>query len=228
MRVVIAEDNVLLSSGLKLLLAAKGCEVVAVVGDGEAFLDAVAEHRPDIAIVDVRLPPSFRDEGIHAALRARREHGALPILVLSQYVEREYAGELLSDGRGGIGYLLKDRIGRVAEFVDALRRVAAGGTAMDPEVIAQLFARRPDDPLAALTARERESLALMAQGHDNATIAERMRISDNAVHKHIGNVFAKLGLAPDDSGHRRVRAVLAYLDGTSPPAEPAPVRGTRR
>jgi DNA-binding NarL/FixJ family response regulator len=224
-RVVIAEDNVLLSSGLELLLAAKGCEVAAVVGDGEAFLDAVAEHRPDIAIVDVRLPPSFRDEGIHAALRARREHGALPILVLSQYVEREYAGELLSDGRGGIGYLLKDRIGRVAEFVDALRRVAAGGTAMDPEVVAQLLARRAGDPLDTLTSRERESLALMAQGHDNATIAERMRISDNAVHKHIGNIFAKLGLAPDDSGHRRVRAVLTYLDGTPRPAEPDPGRG---
>ncbi|MEQ4723254.1 response regulator transcription factor [Nonomuraea sp. B19D2] len=228
MRVVIAEDNVLLSSGLELLLAAKGCEVVAVVCDGEAFLLAVAEHRPDIAIVDVRLPPSFRDEGIHAALRARREHGALPILVLSQYVEREYAGELLSDGRGGIGYLLKDRIGRVAEFVDALRRVAAGGTAMDPEVVAQLLARRAGDPLDTLTSRERESLALMAQGHDNATIAERMRISDNAVHKHIGNIFAKLGLAPDDSGHRRVRAVLTYLDSTPRPAEPDPGRGNPR
>jgi DNA-binding NarL/FixJ family response regulator len=212
-RVVIVEDNVLLSSGLELLLAAKGCEVVAVVRDGATFLDAVAEHRPDIAIVDVRLPPSFRDEGIHAALRVRREHGALPILVLSQYVEREYAGELLADGRGGIGYLLKDRVGRVAEFVDALRRVAAGGTAMDPEVVAQLLARRGGDPLDTLTSRERESLALMAQGHDNATIAERMRISDNAVHKHIGNIFAKLGLAVTDSGHRRVLAVLTYLNG---------------
>ncbi|WP_157246994.1 response regulator transcription factor [Nonomuraea typhae] len=217
MRVVIAEDNVLLSSGLELLLAVKGCEVVAVVDDAEKFHAAVAEHRPDVAIVDVRLPPSFRDEGIHAALRARREHGALPILVLSQYVEREYAGELLSDGRGGIGYLLKDRIGRVAEFIDALRRVAAGGTAMDPEVITQLLARRADDPLDTLTARERESLALMAQGHDNTTIAERMLISDNAVHKHIGNIFAKLGLSPDDSGHRRVRAVLAYLNGAPSP-----------
>ncbi|MCP2342524.1 response regulator transcription factor [Actinomadura rupiterrae] len=214
MRVVIAEDNVLLSSGLELLLAAKGCEVAAVAADAEGFLAAVAEHRPDIAIVDVRLPPSFRDEGIHAALRARREHGALPILVLSQYVEREYAGELLSDGRGGIGYLLKDRIGRVAEFVDALHRVAAGGTAMDPEVVAQLLARRADDPLDSLTAREREALALMAQGHDNTTIAARMHISDNAVAKHIGNIFSKLGLSPDDSGHRRVQAVLTYLDGT--------------
>lgn len=222
MRVVIAEDNVLLSSGLELLLEKKGCRVVAVVGDGEAFLDAVAEHSPDIAIVDVRLPPSFRDEGIHAALRARREHGALPILVLSQYVEREYAGELLSDGRGGIGYLLKDRIGRVTEFVDALHRVASGGTAMDPEVVAQLLTHRAGSPLEALTPRERESLALMAQGHDNATIAERMRISGNAVHKHIGNIFAKLGLAPDDSGHRRVRAVLAYLDDAPHSAGPTP------
>ena len=213
MRVVIAEDNVLLSSGLELLLATKGCEVVAAVRDGATFLDAVAEHRPDIAIVDVRLPPSFRDEGIHAALRARREHGAPPILVLSQYVEREYAGELLSDGRGGIGYLLKDRISRVTEFIDALHRVAAGGTAMDPEVVGQLLARG-GDPLNTLTPREQESLALMAQGHDNATIADRMRISDNAVHKHIGNIFTKLGLTPDDSGHRRVRAVLTYLDNT--------------
>ncbi|GII78892.1 DNA-binding response regulator [Sphaerisporangium rufum] len=220
MRVVIAEDNILLSSGLELLLAAKGCDVVATARDGEAFGQAVAEARPDIAIVDVRLPPSFRDEGIHAALRARREHGPLPILVLSQYVECEYAGELLSDGRGGIGYLLKDRIGRVAEFIDALRRVAAGGTAMDPEVVAQLLARRAGDPLDTLTPRERESLALMAQGHDNATIAEHMRISHNAVHKHIGNIFAKLGLAADDSGHRRVRAVLAYLD--RPPRSSGP------
>ncbi|GAB2842916.1 response regulator transcription factor [Actinocorallia aurea] len=212
MRVVIAEDNVLLAGGLELLLAAKGCEVAAVAADGESFLAAVAAHRPDIAVVDVRLPPSFRDEGIHAALRARREHGALPVLVLSQYVEREYAGELLADGRGGIGYLLKDRIGRVSEFVDALRRVAAGGTAMDPEVVAQLIARRAGDPLDALTPREREALALMAQGHDNAAIATRMRVSDNAVHKHIGNIFAKLGLSPADSGHRRVRAVLAYLE----------------
>jgi DNA-binding NarL/FixJ family response regulator len=224
-RVVIAEDNVLLSSGLELLLATKGFDVVAVARDGGAFLDAVAEHRPDICIVDVRLPPSFRDEGIHAALRARREHGALPILVLSQYVERAYAGELLSDGRGGIGYLLKDRIGRVTEFVDAVRRVAAGGTAMDSEVVAQLFARRAGDPLDTLTPRERESLELMAQGLDNATIGARMRISDNAVHKHIGSIFAKLGLAADDSGHRRVRAVLAYLDGAPRPAAPAPARG---
>jgi DNA-binding NarL/FixJ family response regulator len=217
MRVVIAEDNVLLSSGMELLLATKGCEVVAVVRDGPAFLDAVAEHRPDVAVVDVRLPPSFRDEGIHAALQARRDHGSLPVLVLSQYVERDYAGELLADGRGGIGYLLKDRIGRVAEFVDALQRVAAGGTVMDPEVVAQLLARPAGDPVDTLTPREQQSLALMAQGHDNLTIGAAMGISDNAVHKHIGSIFAKLGLAPDDSGHRRVRAVLAYLDGTARP-----------
>ncbi|WP_433465038.1 response regulator transcription factor [Spirillospora sp. CA-128828] len=218
MRVVIAEDNVLLSTGLELLLATKGFEVMATARDAEAFEDAVAEHRPDVTIVDVRLPPSFRDEGIHAALRARRRHRGLPVLVLSQYVERDYAGELLSDGRGGIGYLLKDRIGRVAEFVDALRRVAAGGTAMDPEVVAQLLARRNGDPIDDLTPREREVLARMAQGHDNTTIARRLSITENAVHKHIGNIFAKLGLAPSDSGHRRVLAVLAYLNGRAPEA----------
>ncbi|WP_026412292.1 LuxR C-terminal-related transcriptional regulator [Actinomadura oligospora] len=211
MRVVIAEDNVLLSSGLELLLASRGFEVAAIAEDGPGFLAAVAEHRPDITIVDVRLPPSFRDEGIHAALQARRDNPGLPVLVLSQYVEQQYAGELISDGRGGVGYLLKDRVSRVSEFVDALRRVAAGGTVMDPEVIAQLLTRNAHDPIAALTPREREVLALMAEGTDNATIASRLVISENAVHKHIGNIFAKLGLSPADSGHRRVLAVLTYL-----------------
>ncbi|MFD8599637.1 response regulator transcription factor [Kitasatospora sp. NPDC059646] len=211
MRVVIAEDNVLLSSGLELLLAAKGFEVAAVAGDAPGFLAAVAEHRPDVTIVDVRLPPSFRDEGIRAAIRARRRSPGLPVLVLSQYVERQYAGELVSDGRGGVGYLLKDRVGRVSEFVDALRRVAAGGTVMDPEVIGQLLTRPAHDPIAALTPREREVLALMAEGHDNTTIGTRLVITDNAVHKHIGNIFTKLGLSPTDSGHRRVLAVLSYL-----------------
>jgi DNA-binding NarL/FixJ family response regulator len=209
-RVVIAEDNVLLSSGLELLLARRGIEVVAAVTDADAFLAAVAEHRPDVTIVDVRLPPSFRDEGIRAALRARRDHPGLPVLVLSQYVEHEYAAELLSSAPDGVGYLLKDRVSRVDEFVDAVRRVAAGGTALDPEVVAQLLNRR-GDPLATLTRREREILDLMAQGHDNASIAARLFITDNAVHKHIGNIFAKLGLAASDSGHRRVLAVLAYL-----------------
>ncbi|GAA5038992.1 DNA-binding NarL/FixJ family response regulator [Thermocatellispora tengchongensis] len=212
MRVVIAEDNVLLSSGLELLLAAKGFEVVATVGDGPSFLAAVTAHRPDVTIVDVRLPPSFKDEGIRAALDARRLRPGLPVLVLSQYVEREYAKELLTDGRGGIGYLLKDRVSRVAEFTGALRRVAAGGTAMDPEVIAQLLVGPGRDPLSGLTPRELQVLALMAEGHDNTALADRLGITLNAVHKHIGAIFAKLGLSPSDSGHRRVQAVLTYLN----------------
>ncbi|MFJ2377097.1 response regulator [Streptomyces sp. NPDC087769] len=216
MRVVITEDNVLLSSGLELLLNSQGFEVVEIAADAAGFLTAVETHRPDVTIVDVRLPPTFRDEGIRAAVQARRDHPGLPVLVLSQYVEQAYAGRLLADARGGIGYLLKDRVSRIAEFTDALRRVAGGGTAMDPEVIAQLLAH--GDPVDALTAREREVLALMAEGHDNATIAQRLVITDNAVHKHIGNVFLKLGLSVGDSGHRRVRAVLAYLRRHGDPA----------
>jgi DNA-binding NarL/FixJ family response regulator len=211
-RVVIAEDNVLLSTGLELLLNRVGFQIAAIADDAAGFLTAVRDHRPDVTIVDVRLPPSFRDEGIRAALQARREHPGLPVLVLSQYVEQQYAAELLTTTSGGVGYLLKDRVSRVDEFVDALRRVAAGGTAMDPEVIAQLV-QRAGDPIAALTPREREVLALMAQGHDNQTIAHQLVITDNAVHKHIGNIFAKLGLAVTDSGHRRVLAVLTYLNG---------------
>ncbi|WBB57668.1 response regulator transcription factor [Streptomyces sp. WMMC500] len=210
MRVVIAEDNVLLSSGLELLLNSQGFEVVATTADAPGFLAAVGAHRPDVTIVDVRLPPAFRDEGIRAAAQARRDHPGLPVLVLSQYVEQEYAGRLLAGTGGGIGYLLKDRVSRVAEFTDALRRVAAGSTVLDPEAVAQLLAGR-GDPVDALTAREREVLALMAEGHDNVTIARRLVITGNAVHKHVGNVFLKLGLPPGDSGHRRVRAVLAYL-----------------
>jgi DNA-binding NarL/FixJ family response regulator len=210
-RVVIAEDNVLLSTGLEMLLNRVGVEVAAIAGDAAGYLAAVRDHRPDVTIVDVRLPPSFRDEGIRAALQARREHPGLPVLVLSQYVEQQYAAELLATAGGGVGYLLKDRVSRVDEFVDALRRVAAGGTAMDPEVIAQLV-QRAGDPIAALTPREREVLALMAQGHDNTTIAHHLVVTDNAVHKHIGNIFAKLGLAVTDSGHRRVLAVLTYLN----------------
>jgi DNA-binding NarL/FixJ family response regulator len=212
MRVVIAEDNVLLSSGLELLLTAKGFDVAAITQDAPGFITAVTEHRPDITIVDVRLPPTFRDEGIHAALHARRQHPGLPVLVLSQYVEQQYAGELISDGRGGVGYLLKDRVSRVSEFIDALQRVADGGTVMDPEVIAQLLTSRADTAITTLTPREREVLALMAQGHGNTAIAERLVVTDNAVHKHIGNIFAKLGLPPTDSGHRRVLAVLSYLN----------------
>jgi DNA-binding NarL/FixJ family response regulator len=183
---------------------------VEVAGDGEAFVQAVLQHKPDVTVVDVRMPPTFRDEGIRAALEARRAQPGLPILVFSQYVEETYAGELLADRRGGIGYLLKDRVGRVDEFIDALRRVASGGTALDPEVVAQLLVRR-DNPIAALTPREREVLALMAQGFGNAEIAERLVVTERAIHKHIGNIFVKLDLPPTDSGHRRVLAVLAFL-----------------
>lgn len=213
MRVVIAEDNVLLSAGLELLLGAKGIEVAAVVTDHPGLVVAVDQQRPDALIVDVRLPPSFRDEGIKAALEIRRAHPGLPVLVLSQYVEKIYARELLSDGRGGVGYLLKDRVSRVSEFVDGLRRVADGGTVMDPEVVAQLLAGGTS-AIDALTNREREVLTLMAQGLGNNDIGKRLFITDNAVHKHVGNIFAKLGLPPTDGGHRRVLAVLAYLDNT--------------
>ncbi|MEV0390211.1 response regulator transcription factor [Nonomuraea sp. NPDC050643] len=214
MRVVIAEDNVLLSAGLELLLGTKGIDVAAVVIDHPGLVEAVDRHRPDALIVDVRLPPSFRDEGIRAALEIRRAHPGLPVLVLSQYVEKVYARELLSDGRGGVGYLLKDRVSRVSEFVDGLRRVAAGGTVMDPEVIAQLLAGGGTHAVDALTAREREVLTLMAQGMGNNDIGQRLFITDNAVHKHVGNIFSKLGLPPAEGGHRRVLAVLAYLDST--------------
>ncbi|KPC62888.1 LuxR C-terminal-related transcriptional regulator [Streptomyces chattanoogensis] len=213
MRVVIAEDNVLLSAGLELILGTKDIEVAAVVTDGPGLLEAVARHRPDALIVDVRLPPTFRDEGIRAALKIRQSHPGLPLLVLSQYVEKVYARELLSDGSGGVGYLLKDRVGRVGEFVGALRRVAAGGTVMDPEVVAQLMtATGRGAAVDSLTAREREVLTLMARGLGNKDIGERLFITDNAVHKHIGNIFAKLGLPVADKGHRRVLAVLTYLD----------------
>jgi DNA-binding NarL/FixJ family response regulator len=210
-RVVIAEDNALLATGLELMLTHAGCEVAAVAPDAATFLTAVREHRPDVTIADVRLPPGFRDEGIRAALQARHERPGLPVLVLSQYVEQQYAAELLTTTGGGLGYLLKDRVARVTEFLDALHRVAAGGTVLDPEVVAQLLTRR-GDPVAALTRREREVLALMAQGLDNHAIGERLVITDNGVHKHIGSIFAKLGLSPEDGGHRRVRAVLAYLN----------------
>ncbi|MBH5338120.1 response regulator transcription factor [Streptomyces pactum] len=211
MRLVIAEDNVLLAEGLQLILARHHVEVLRVVETADGLLAAVEECAPDAAIVDVRLPPSFRDEGLRAAIAVRRRREGFPILVLSQYIEQAYATELLSTGHHGVGYLLKDRVGRVAEFVDALRSVAAGGLALDAEVITQVVRRR-DDPLEALTPREREVLGLMAEGLDNATIAARLRVSDNAVHKHIGHVFAKLGLAAGDPGHRRVLAVLTYLD----------------
>ncbi len=218
---MIAEDNVLLAEGLQLLLGRAGMEVAATVAGEEEFVRAVDEHRPDVTIVDVRLPPAFRHEGVRAALTARRARPGLPVLVLSQYVEMMYATRLLSDGRGAIGYLLKDRVGRVEEFVRALRHVATGGTVMDPEVVAQLLAHRRDDPVDALSPREREVLALMAEGCDNTAIGRRLHIVESSVNKHVGNVFAKLGLsAADAGGHRRVLAVLAYLDNQRrhPPA----------
>ena len=212
MRLVMAEDNALLREGLVLLLTSAGHEVAAVATTGPEVLPMLLEHRPDAAVLDVRLPPGFRDEGLRAALAAREQLPDLPVLVLSQYVEETYAAELLAGGARGVGYLLKDRVGRVDEFLDALDRVAAGGTALDPEVVTELMSRRRDDPLRVLTPREREVLGLMAQGHDNATIAKTLVVTQRAVHKHVGNVFAKLGLPPSDSGHRRVLAVLAYLN----------------
>ncbi|MFG2007029.1 response regulator [Spirillospora sp. NPDC048911] len=210
MRIVIAEDNALLREGMVLLLTSDGHEVVAVADTGPEIVPALLEHRPDVAVLDVRLPPGFRDEGLRAAIEARKALPDLPVLVLSQYVEETYATELLAGGAQGIGYLLKDRVSRVEEFLDALQRVAAGGTALDPEVVSQLMTRR--SPLQALTPREREVLALMAQGHDNATIATTLVITERSVSKHIGSIFVKLGLPPSDSGHRRVLAVLAYLN----------------
>ncbi|HVV19219.1 MAG TPA: response regulator transcription factor [Pseudonocardiaceae bacterium] len=210
MRIVIAEDNALLREGIGLLVKAVGHEVVGIAVSGPEIVPALLEHRPDIAVVDVRLPPNFRDEGLRAAIEARERIPDLPILVLSQYVEQTYASELLKTGTRGTGYLLKDRIGRVEEFVEALDRVAAGGMALDPEVVSQLMNRH--DPLDALTAREREVLHLMAQGHDNLTIARLLVVTERAVTKHIGNIFRKLDLPPSDSGHRRVLAVLTYLN----------------
>jgi DNA-binding NarL/FixJ family response regulator len=211
-RVVIAEDLVLLREGLGRLLADRGYEVVASVDNGLDFVTAVVEDRPDVAVVDVRLPPSFRDEGVRAALEARRRVPGLPILVLSQYVEQTYATELLSDEAGGVGYLLKDRVADVTQFVEAVEQVAAGGTVMDPEVVSQLLVRRGG--LAELTPRERGVLALMAEGRSNTAIADALAVSESAVEKHVRNIFAKLRLPASESDHRRVLAVLAYLAGS--------------
>jgi DNA-binding NarL/FixJ family response regulator len=215
MRIVIAEDLVLLRDGLVRLLTAHGHEVVAAVGDGPSLVDAVARHAPDIAIVDVRLPPSQRDEGLRAALEARRRVPGTPVLVLSQYVEESYAAELLADGAGAVGYLLKDRVADPSDFVDQVTRVAEGGTAMDQEVVSQLLARRrADDPLEELTAREREVLELMAQGLSNAAIAGRLVVTEGAVEKHVTNIFGKLGLHTSAGGNLRVLAVLTWLRAT--------------
>ncbi|MEU6266285.1 response regulator transcription factor [Saccharopolyspora shandongensis] len=210
MRVVLAEDLFLLRDGLTTLLAAHGCEIVAAVETGPELERALLEHRPDVAVVDVRLPPTQTDEGLRAALVARREIPGLPVLVLSQHVEQLYARELLADGTGGIGYLLKDRVFNAEQFIDAVRRVAAGGTAMDPEVISALVARRTT-PLERLTEREREVLSLMAEGRSNAAISQQLFISEGAVSKNIASIFGKLGLATSDDTNRRVLAVLEYL-----------------
>lgn len=211
MRVVIAEDLALLRDGLTRLLRDNGLDVVAAVDNGDSLVHAVARERPEIAIVDIRLPPSFRDEGVRAALELRQRHPETAILVVSQYVELTYATELLSDGRGGVGYLLKDRIMDVADFVDAVRRVAEGGTALDPEVVAQLFSAGRRGPLEELTPRELEVLGLMAEGRSNAGIAEALVLTVGAVEKHIASILMKLRLPPSESDHRRVLAVLAYL-----------------
>ncbi|MEF9915570.1 response regulator transcription factor [Streptomyces sp. P5-A9] len=213
MRIVIAEDDPLLRQGLALLLRAESLDVVATAGTAGEILDAIDEHKPDVAILDVRMPPTHTDEGIVAAVEARRRRPDLAVLVLSAYVEQSFATELLTGGVAGLGYLLKERVGRVEEFLDALRRVADGGTAIDPEVVAQLFTRSRDDTrLERLSRRERDVLALMAEGLGNAAIAERLFVTDGAVHKHIRNIFAKLDLSPADRVDRRVAAVLRYLE----------------
>ena len=216
LRVLIAEDSVLLREGLARLIEDSGAVVVARVGDGPSLVAAVVEHRPDVSVVDVRMPPTQRDEGLRAAIEARRRVPGTPVLVLSQYVERQYASELLADGAGGVGYLLKDRVADVREFMDALRRVAGGGTALDPEVVAQLMVRRRrDDRLTALTPREREVLGAMAEGRTNVGIAGALGITEGAAEKHISNIFGKLELPDSQNDHRRVLAVLAYLDSDS-------------
>ncbi|MFE2184693.1 response regulator [Streptomyces sp. NPDC059455] len=211
LRVVLAEDSVLLREGLIGLLGRCGHDVVAAVGDAPALLAAVEEHAPDIVLTDVRMPPGFQDEGLHAAVRLRETRPTLPVLVLSQYVQRTYASELLDSGDGtGVGYLLKDRVGQVADFVAALCEVADGGTVVDPEVVRQLLRRRRD-PLERLTAREREVLGLIAEGKSNGAIARALVVSEAAVGKHIGSILTKLDLPPAEETHRRVLAVLAYL-----------------
>jgi len=209
---VIADDAVLLREGLVRLLTEQGHDVVAAVGDGPTLVEAVEKHRPDVSIVDVRMPPTHTDEGLRAAVEARQRVPRTPVLVLSQYVEVSYADDLLADRAGAVGYLLKDRVSAIAEFLDALKRVADGGTVLDPDVVAQLLVRRRrDDPLRERTPREREVLGLMAEGLSNTAIARKLVVSDGAVEKHVRNIFTKLQLPPDDEQHRRVLAVLTYL-----------------
>jgi DNA-binding NarL/FixJ family response regulator len=217
MRIVIAEDSAVVRAGLAEILTDSDHEVVAAVGNADDLLAAVAEHRPDVAVVDVRMPPGYTDEGLRAAIAIRRDHPPTGVLVFSQYIETRYTADLLGaasgGGAGGVWYLLKDRVGDVEEFVEALSRVAAGGTALDPEVVMQLLgASRRIDALTTLTPRERDVLALMAEGRSNAAIAEILVVSDRSVEKHVGNIFSKLGLAPSDADHRRVLAVLRYLE----------------
>jgi len=213
MRVVIAEDSVVLRDGLVRLLTHRGHDVVAETADGDSLIAAVAEQQPDVAVVDVRMPPTHTDEGLRAALTLHREHPKVAILVFSQYIETRYAAELLADRTRGVGYLLKDRVADVSEFVEALTRVAAGGTALDPEVVSQLLgASRRGDALAALTPREREVLGLMAEGRTNAAIARQLVVTERAVEKHVANIFTKLDLPPSGEDHRRVLAVLRYLE----------------
>lgn len=211
MRAVIAEDSVLLRVGLVRVLETAGFEVVAETGDAESLLAAVDEHRPDLAVLDVRMPPGFKDEGVRAALAVRAQWPRTAVLLLSQYVEERYATDLLTGETAGLGYLLKQRVADVEEFIEAVRRVAAGGTALDPQVVSQLLVRRHSDPLDRLTAREREVLAAMAEGRSNAGIAERLVVSESAVAKHINSILAKLDLPRADADHRRVLAVLRFL-----------------
>jgi DNA-binding NarL/FixJ family response regulator len=217
MRIVIAEDSAVMRAGLAEILADSDHEVVAAIGNADDLLAAVDQHRPDAAVVDVRMPPGYTDEGLHAAIAIRRDHPQTGVLVFSQYIETRYTADLLGaasgSGAAGVGYLLKDRVGDVEEFVEALSRVAAGGTALDPEVVTQLLgASRRNDALTTLTPREREVLALMAEGRSNTAIAEILVVSDRSVEKHVGNIFSKLGLPPSDADHRRVLAVLRYLE----------------
>ncbi|GAA3144507.1 LuxR C-terminal-related transcriptional regulator [Streptomyces echinatus] len=213
MRIVLAEDHFLLRDGLIRLLGAHGHDVVAAVDNGTDLLEALGREQPDIAVVDVRLPPDFTDEGLRAVLAARKRDPELPVLLLSQYVEPLYARELLAGGGRGVGYLLKDRVTNGAQFLESIRRVAGGGTAMDPEVVSRLLARRERDAtVGRLSEREREVLELVAQGRSNAGIAQALFVTEKAVAKHIGNIFTKLGLLPADTDNRRVLAVLAHLD----------------